>query len=316
MGARIFVSAPLPGDAVARLAAVADVVVGKIGEGVAGEAFAGDFDAIVSMLTDRIDAALLARVPSVRLVANVAVGFDNVDRDACKARGVTVTNTPGVLTEASADLAFALLLAAARRIPEADRFVRAGEFTHWAPTLMIGKRVHGATLGIIGMGRIGQAVARRARGFGMHVLYNQRNALAPELDRALGATFAPLDAIFASSDFVSLHCPLTPDTRHIVSRERLAQMRPGAILVNTARGPCVDEAALAHALVHGPLAAAALDVFEDEPRVHPALLTLSNIVLAPHIGSADAPTRHAMSSMAIESVMAILEGRPAANRVV
>jgi glyoxylate reductase len=311
-----YVSATLPGDAVARLSEAAYVVVGK--DGVRDEAFArvaAQIQGLVSLLTDRVDGALLARMPMLTIVANVAVGVDNVDLEACRARGVVVTNTPGVLTEATADLAFGLLLAAARRIAEGDRIVRAGEFRGWTPTTLLGARVHGATLGIVGLGRIGAARRRRARGFGMHVLYAQRRRIAPEMERALGATFVELDALFAESDAVTLHCPLTEETRHLVSAARLATMRPGAVLVNTARGPCVDEAALAAALASGPIGAAGLDVFEDEPRVHPALLAQPNVVLAPHIGSADRPTREAMAATAVDNVIAVLSGRPALTPV-
>lgn len=306
-------SCPLPGDAIERLRAEHAAVVGDERIGVSGDAFAQGaptFEAIVSVVTDRIDAALLARAPLVRIVANVAVGYDNIDVAACAARGVVVTNTPGVLTDATADLAFSLLLASARRVAEGDRLVRRGEFAGWTPSLLVGSRVHGATLGLVGLGRIGQAMARRARGFGMRVLYASRARAGQDIERALGATCVSLDELFAGADFVSLHCPLTPETRHLVNAERLARMKPGAVLVNTARGGCVDEAALAVALRGGPLAAAGLDVFEDEPRVHPALLALDNVVLAPHIGSADRPTRVAMAAMAIDNVRAVLAGRP------
>jgi glyoxylate reductase len=316
---RVFVSRDLPGDAIGRLAAAHHVTVGEDGDGVRGDTFlrvASELDAVVAVLTDRIDASVLDRAPGLRVVANVAVGVDNVDLAACRARNVVVTNTPGVLTEATADLTFGLLLAAARRIAEGDRLVRreAG-FPPWTPTFLLGTRVHGATLGIVGLGRIGQAVARRARGFGMRVLYAQRTRLAPELERALGAAFAPLDELFAGADFVSLHCPLTPETHHLVDATRLARMRPGAILVNVARGGCVDEPALAAALTHGPLGAAALDVFEHEPRVHPALLALDNVVLAPHVGSAERPTREAMAGLAADNVLAVLAGRPPLSAV-
>lgn len=313
---RVFVSTGLPGDALDALRAAHDVVVG---DGVGGQIFSkecADADALVALLTDRVDAALLARCPRLAIVANVAVGVDNVDLEACRARGVRVTNTPGVLTEATADLAFGLLLAAARRVAEGDRRVRAGDFPPWTPTTMLGVPVFGATLGIVGLGRIGRAMARRARGFGMHVLYAQRTRLAPELERALGATFTSVDALFASADFVSLHCPLTPETRHLASRARLASMRPGSVLVNTSRGPCVDEAALADALERGPLAAAGLDVFEDEPRVHENLLKRENVVLTPHIASADRRTREAMARAAIDNVLAFGAGRPLPSAVV
>jgi glyoxylate reductase len=311
---RIFVSCPLPGDAVERLAREHEVVVGAEHEGVRGEPFARvatSLDAIVALLTDRVDDALLARTTRLRVVANVAVGVDNVDLAACRARGVVVTNTPGVLTEATADLAFGLLIDAARRISEGDRLVRRGAFTGWTPSLLLGARVHGATLGIVGFGRIGQAMARRARGFGMRVLHASRGPIAPHIERALGATHMPVDELFARADFVSLHCPLTPETRHLVNATRLARMRPGAVLVNTARGGCVDEAALAEALARGPIGAAGLDVFEDEPRVNPALLALENVVLAAHIGSADRPTREAMARTAADNVLAVLAGQKA-----
>jgi glyoxylate reductase len=317
--ARIFVSAPLPGDAVERLVAAGhDVVVGETGEGVHGEAFASGasaFEALLTLVTDPVGAELLSRAPLVRVVANVAVGVDNVDLDAARSRGVVVTNTPGVLTDATADLAFGLLLAASRRIAEGDRMMRAGEFLGWAPTLLVGKRVAGASLGIVGMGRIGQAMARRARGFGMHVAYAQPRRLDEGLERALGATWLSIDELFATSEFVSLHCPLTPATRGIASRARLATMLRGSVLVNTARGGCVDEDALADALERGPLAAAGLDVYVDEPRVTPKLLTLSNVVLAPHIGSADGVTRRAMATIAVDNALAVLGGKPALNPV-
>jgi len=297
--ARVFVSAPLPGDAIERLRKAHDV---EVGVGL------GDGDAWVTLLTDRVDAARLTIAPRLRLVANVAVGVDNLDLAACRAAGVVVTNTPGVLTEATADLAFGLLLAAARRIAEADRLVRALHWKGWNPALLVGKRVHGATLGIVGLGRIGQAVARRARGFGMPIVYAQRERLAPELERALGARFAGLDELLETSDFVSLHCPLTPDTRGLLSSARMARMKEGSVLVNTARGPVVDEAALALALERGPLAAAGLDVFENEPDVLPALLARPNVVLSPHIASAESQTREAMARMAVDNVLAVLGG--------
>ncbi len=307
--ATVFVSGTLPGDGVAALRASHRVVQAE--DGIRSAAFAdcrADVEAVVALLTDRIDAAFLDASPRLRVVANVAVGVDNVDLPACRARGVIVTNTPDVLTEATADLAFGLLLAAARRIAEGDRLVRAGAFTGWTPTFMLGTRVHGATLGIVGMGRIGSAVARRARGFSMPVLYTQRSRLDATL--AEGATYVELEELVTRADFVSIHCPLTPATTHLFDEGRLARMKPGSVLINTARGPIVDEAALGRALEHGPLAAAGLDVFEHEPVIDPSLLTRPNAVLAPHIGSADRPTRQAMASRAIANVLEVLAGRP------
>lgn len=289
------------------------MVVGREHVGVIDEAFARgapSFEAIVSVVTDRIDAALLARAPQLRVVANVAVGYDNIDIAACTARGIVVTNTPGVLTETTADLAFSLLLAAARRVAEGDRLVRRGAFAGWTPTFLLGSRVHRSTLGLVGLGRIGQAMARRARGFGMRVVYAAPTRAPADIERALGTRHAPLDELFEQADFVSLHCPLTSETRHLVNAGRLARMKPGSVLVNTARGACVDEEALARALRGGPPAAAGLDVFEEEPRVHPDLLALDNVVLAPHIGSADRPTREAMAALAVDSVLAVLAGQP------
>jgi glyoxylate reductase len=305
----VFVSGTLPGDAVDVLSESFTVVRG---ESVASPAFAecaADVRGIVSLLTDRIDATLLARAPRLVVVANVAVGVDNVDLAACRTRNVVVTNTPDVLTEATADFAFGLLLAAARRIVEGDRLVRRGGFTGWTPTFMLGMRVFGMKLGIVGLGRIGRAVARRARGFGMHVGYTQRARLPEMLERAVGATYVPsLDELCATSDAVSIHCPLSPETRHLFDARRLALFRPTAILVNTARGPIVDEAALAEALTERRIGGAGLDVFENEPRVTPALLNLENVVLAPHIASADVETRHAMASLAAANVARVLHG--------
>lgn len=305
----VLVSKDLPGDALdrSRRAPGARVVVGAHpGGGVDLE----DVVALVAVLTDVVDGARLASLPNLRIVANVAVGYDNVDLAACRARGVVVTNTPDVLTESTADFTMGLLLAAARRIAEGDRVVRGGGFGGWAPSYMLGTAVSGATLGVVGLGRIGAATARRARAFGMNVLYTQRRRAPEALERELAATYTSVDALFSESDFVSLHCPLDETTRHLVDAERLARMKPGSVLVNTARGPCVDEAALAQALATGPLAAAGLDVYEREPAVHPALLARDNVVLAPHLGSADRRTREAMARLAADNVVAVLSGEP------
>lgn len=258
---------------------------------------------LISMPTDRIDGAVFDAGP-LRVVAQHAVGLDNVDLDAARARGVVVTNTPDVLTAATADLAMALLLAAARRVVEGDRLLRAGGFHGWRPLLLRGLDLDGARLGIVGLGRIGQAVAARARAFGMTVVHHgRRDGL-------------PLAALLESCDVVSLHCPLTLATRHLIDAAALARMKPGAILVNTARGPVVDEAALVAALASGHLGGAALDVFEGEPAVHPGLLALDNVVLAPHIGSATVGARRRMAVKAAENLVAALTGAAPPDRVV
>ncbi len=265
-------------------------------------------DALLCMLTDRVDAAVLDAGP-LRVVSNVAVGVDNIDLEAARARGVPVTNTPGALTDATADMAMALLLAVARRVPEGDAMVRRGAFNGWGPMVMLGADLAGATLGIVGPGRIGSAVARRAQAFGMEVIVSDLQD-HPELGPAV-----PIDELLQRADFVSLHCPLTPATRHLLDARRIALMKPSAFLINTARGPVVDEAALVQALRDGALAGAALDVYEQEPTVHPGLLALPNVVLAPHSASATHRTRDAMARMAASDLVAVLEGRAPAHRV-
>lgn len=271
--------------------------------------------AIVSQLTDRLSAEVIARLEGVRVIANVAVGYDNIDVAAATARGIAVTHTPGVLTETTADFAFALLMSAARRVPEAHAFLHSGQWKTWIIDLLAGQDVYGATLGIFGLGRIGAAVARRGRGFGMRILYCDEQAAPPELERELGARRVRKEELLRESDFVSLHVPLTPATRHLIGAAELEQMKPTAILVNTARGPVVDEAALAEALERRTIWAAGLDVFEQEPHVHPKLLELPNVVLAPHIASASYATRRRMSVMAAENAAAALAGRRPPNLV-
>ncbi len=263
-----------------------------------------DAEALLCLLTDRIDAAFLESAPQLRIVANMAVGTDNIDLAAAKRLGIAVSNTPDVLTDATADLAFALLLAAARRLAWADRYVRGGGFVGWNPELGIGLDVTGRTLGIVGAGRIGRAVAERARGFRMEVLLHSR-VLGPRLEELL-----------ARSDFVSLHVPLTAETHHLIGASELARMKKTAVLVNTARGPIVDEAALVRALREGQIAAAGLDVFEHEPALSPGLRDLPQVVLAPHIGSATVATRARMAEVAARNIVAALRGEPIPNRVV
>lgn len=268
----------------------------------------GGRDGLLLTGQDRLDEqALDAAGPRLRAVANYAVGYDNVDLPALTARGIGFSNTPDVLTEATADLTWALLLAAARRIAEGDRFVRSGRWQGWGPMQMLGPDVAGQALGLVGAGRIGCAVARRAMGFGMAVLYFNRSP-RPELERASRAARMDLDGLLARADFVSIHLPLTAETRHIIGRRELELMKPTAVLVNTSRGPVVDEAALAAALREGTIAAAGLDVYEKEPVVHPDLLRLENVVLAPHLGSATHQTRAKMAEVAAGCLVAMLRG--------
>jgi len=267
-------------------------------------------DGILTLLTDRVDDELLERAgPQLKVVSNFAVGYDNIDVPACTRRGIPVGNTPGVLTETTADLAWALLMAAARRVAEGDRFVRAGRWRTWGPMLLMGPDVHGGTLGIVGFGRIGQAVARRAMGFGMTILYYDTHRADRAVERELGATFVPLDGLLSSSDFVSLHVNLTAETRHLMNAQRLRSMRRTAVLVNTSRGPVVDQRALFEALRDGAIGAAALDVTDPEPiAADDPLLTLDTCLVVPHIASASPATRGKMAAMAAANLLAGVRG--------
>jgi len=269
--------------------------------------------AVVSQLTDRFSAEVLARLDGVRIIANVAVGYDNIDIAGATRAGILVTHTPDVLTDTTADFAFTLLLAAARRVVEGHHYVHSGLWTKWRIDLLVGQDIHHRTLGIFGMGRIGQAVARRAGGFSMRILYHDAVRAPEPVERDLGLEYTTAERLLGESDFVSLHVPLLAETRHMIGAEQLRTMKPTAILVNTSRGPVVDEAALAEALERRTIAGAGLDVFEREPHVHPALLTLENVVLAPHIASASVDTRRQMSMMAAENAIAALEGRRPPN---
>ena len=269
-------------------------------------------DGVLALLTDRVDDAFLdAAGPQLRVVANYAVGYDNIDVPACRARGVAVGNTPGVLTETTADLAFALLMAAARRLPEGSRYVRDGNWKTWGPLLLLGPDVHGATIGIVGFGRIGQAVAQRAQGFGMRILYHDIQPLPDDVTSAFGASYRPLEALLAESDFVSLHVNLSDVTRHLINAETLAWMKPTAVLVNTSRGAVVDQAALAEALRDGTIWAAALDVTDPEPiPMDDPLVGLDNCLIVPHIASASRATRGKMAAMAAANLLAGVRGEP------
>jgi glyoxylate reductase len=264
----------------------------------------------VTLLTDRVNDELLdAAGPQLLIVANYAVGFDNIDLPALNRRGVMASNTPEVLTETTADTAWALMMAAARRVPEGDRFLRTSTPWIWGPLMMLGQDLHGNTLGIVGFGRIGHAMARRAKGFGMNVIYHDVYRPSAELERELGAEFRELDDLLSEADFVSIHVNLTDQTRHLINAERLRTMKKTSVIVNTSRGPVIDEAALAEALRDGVIFAAGLDVFENEPEVHPLLLELENAVVIPHLGSATVDTRIAMGMLAAENLIAALEGR-------
>jgi glyoxylate reductase len=263
---------------------------------------------MICLVTDRIDAQVLEAGAALKVVANVAVGYDNIDVQAATQRGIVVTNTPGVLTETTADLTWGLLLSIARRIPEGDRYVRAGKWREWKLMFLLGRDIYGQTLGIIGMGRIGREVARRARGFGMRILYHNRHRLESAVEAELGATWVELSTLLQQADFVSLHVPLTADTMHLIGEAELRLMQPTAYLINTARGPVVDEQALIHALQEGWIAGAALDVFEHEPQVPQALRALENVVMVPHIGSASVATRTRMAVMAARNLLAVLRG--------
>lgn len=264
--------------------------------------------AMLAMLSDRVDNELLdAAGPSLRIVANYAVGYDNIDLAACRARGVRASNTPGVLTAATADLAWALILAAARRVVEGDRFVRQGRWKGWAPTQLLGLELNGATLGIVGAGRIGSAVARRGAAFDMRIVYSHPRANA-ELDATGSATRLELDELLTHSDVISLHVPMRPENHHLLDARRLGLLKPRAILVNTARGAVIDEAALVTALRERRFAAAGLDVFEREPALQAGLAELPNVVLLPHLGSATHATREKMATIAAENIIAVLRG--------
>lgn len=308
----VVVTRPIPYAAVSRLQAYATVEVVEGASDVpipSAEELArhvGRADLLFTLPAHPITAEVIAAAPRLRLIATMGTGFDNIDLEAARARGIAVSNAPGILDETTADLTFALLLASARQLPQAERHLRSGHFQGWTPFLFAGPDVYGQTLGIVGLGRIGGAVARRARGFGMPLLYAGPNP-KPDLERELGAARVPLETLLTQSDFVSVHVPLTPGTHHLIDARALGRMKRTAVLVNTSRGPVVDEVALAEALNGGRLAGAGLDVFEHEPRVHPALLACDRAVLLPHIGSASENTRRRMADRAAQNIVAFIQ---------
>ncbi|HEY8531042.1 MAG TPA: D-glycerate dehydrogenase [Limnochorda sp.] len=309
---KVFVTRRLPSPAEEILAAECEAVFfgedrpitrAELLDGVRG------VDGLIALLSDTIDGQVMdAAGPRLRVIANYAVGFNNIDVAEATRRGILVTNTPGVLTEATADLTWALIMSTARRVVEGDAYMRSGQFNGWSPTLLLGQEVYGKTLGVVGFGRIGQAVARRAKGFNMRVLYYSRRRV-PEAEAELGAEYRELDQLLAESDFVSLHVPLTDQTRHLIGRRELELMKPTAILVNVARGPVVDEAALVEVLRQGRIAGAGFDVYEEEPKMAPGLAELSNVVLLPHLGSATRETRAKMAEMVATDLLEALRGR-------
>lgn len=274
-------------------------------------------DYIYCLLTDTIDerflAACAAATPRTKMIANMAVGFNNVDLEAATRLGIAISNTPGVLSETTADLAFALLMAAARRIPEAERYLRAGKYTGWGPLLFCGAEVHHSTLGLIGAGRIGKVMAQRAHGFDMNIIYYDVYRMKPEEEAANHLTYLPMDEVLKQADFVSVHTPYMPSTHHLISERELSLMKSSAILINTARGPIVDEKALVKALQRRQIAGAGLDVFENEPAVEPELLTMEQVVLLPHIASASLKTRTLMATMASDNLVAHFHGQRPPN---
>jgi glyoxylate reductase len=309
---KVLVTRPIMAEAEQTLRGRCDVTIHENEFGIPRDELlkiVGGMDAVITMLTERVDREFLdAAGPQLRIVANHAVGFDNIVLADCTGAGVPASNTPDVLTETTADTAWVLLMAAARRVGEGERLLRARTRWIWGPLMMLGQDVHHKTIGIVGFGRIGQAVARRATGFGMRVIYHDAVDLPAEVERESGAKRASLEQLLAEADFISIHTNLTPETKHLFSTDQFRAMKDTAVLVNTSRGPVVDEAALAQALRDGEIFGAGLDVFENEPEVHPDLLGLDSAVIIPHLGSATVDTRRAMGLLAVENVFAALDG--------
>jgi len=273
----------------------------------------GDKDGLLCMITDQIDRELLDRAPHLKIIANFGVGYNNIDLQAATDRKIMVTNTPGVLTDATADITLALILATGRRLVEGDRRTRNGSFKAWAPFNFLGQEISGKILGIVGLGRIGQAVARRAAGFGMSLLYCSRTRMSPEMENRLKVHYCAFDRLISEADYISINVPLTPETHHLIGKREFDLMKSSACLINTSRGPVVDEAALVQALRERKIMAAGLDVYENEPALAPGLAELDNTVLLPHVGSATLETRTRMAEMATENLLAALEGRMPPN---
>ncbi len=309
---KILITGNLPDDIVAPLVELFDVTIHRFDHPISRDQFLQSVrgkQGLLCMITDQVDEEVFSIAPELKVVANFGVGFDNIDISAATSRGILVSNTPGVLTQATADLTMALILAVGRRVVEGDNFTRRGAFQFWAPFHFLGQEITGKRLGIVGMGRIGTAVAQRAAGFEMPVLYHNRHRLPIAKEQRLSASYVDLNTLLQQSDFVSLHIPLTPKTHHLIGQNELAVMKSNAYLINTARGPVVDEAALLQALQQGQIGGAGMDVYEHEPALTPGLETLDNVILLPHMGSATAETRRAMGALAVENLKAGLQGR-------
>lgn len=309
---KILVTEPLPGSAVDELSRKYEVTVGERGTFNTEQNLIetiGEYDALLSLLMNPVSRRVMEAAPQLKIVANCAVGYNNIDVDAARQLGIRVANTPGVLTDATADLTFALILSVSRRLPDAEAYLRAGKFDEWMPKGFLGLELSGARLGIVGLGRIGKAVAQRAQAFGMKIGYFNRKPMDREAEKPFNATyFSSVEELAEYSDILSLHCPLNDASRHLINRKTLEKLGPDGYLINTARGPVVDEAALAEALHLRVIAGAGIDVFEHEPEIHPELLTAPNAVLLPHIGSATHKTRHKMAEMAAGAIDQVLQG--------
>ncbi len=314
---RVLVTRDIPESGIEMLQEKYEVVVNRADIAMTREQMLEEFpkyDGIVSALTDQIDAEIIEACKNVKIFANYAVGFNNFDVEAAKAQGILLSNTPDVLSDSTAETAWSLLFAVSRRIVEADRYVREGKWKNFSAKLMLGQDVHGKTLGIIGAGRIGERFAEKARGYHMRILYHNRTRRL-DFEKRFNATYVELDELYAESDFISLHCPLTEETRHLLDADAFRKMKFSAIVVNTSRGPVIDEVALVEALKMNEIWGAGLDVYENEPEIHPDLLEMDNVVLLPHIGSATTETREKMSQMAARNIIEVLEGREPVNPV-
>lgn len=314
---KVFITRVLPLLATEQAEQACQVILNQEDRGLTKDelkAWVSEADGVISIVADVIDDDVMATAPKLKVISNVAVGYNNIDVDSATRRGILVTNTPGVLTETTADFTWTLLMAAARRVVEGDRYVRAGRFTEWKLTMLLGDDIYGKTLGILGLGRIGKAVARRAQGFEMRILYYDvvRDQAA---ERELGVVHATKEEILREADFLTLHVQLLPETRHYIGERELRMMKPTAYLINASRGPVVHEAALVRALREKWIAGAGLDVYEEEPKIHPGLMELENVVLAPHIGSASHETRLKMATMAVENCLSALSGKRPPNLV-